>query len=210
MKLPAGLGAVVLEDIRFDAKMEQNLQRCIADRTPAPWRVKLLAKGKVQLSVTCEEAEPAIVSDKAKGAIGVDVNADHLAVAHVSSDGRLLGVGRQGPGKDRNAVQVAVQSIRGQAVARGVPVVAENLDSRSKKSWLRQYGKCFGSILSSFRSRQVMSALERQCCRRGVELIVVDLAWTTGTPREFRYQDRYRIGLHPRRVRRTRLLPRPS
>ena len=172
--------------------------------------MKLLAKGRVQPSVTCEEAEPAIVSDQAEGAVGVDVNADHLAVAHVSGDWRLLGVGRERLGEDRNAVKMAVQSICDQAAARGVPVVAENLDFRRKKAWLRQYGKRFGSILSNFSSRQVMSSLERQCCRRGVELIVVDPAWTTRIPREYRYQDRYRIALHPRRVRWTRLSPRPS
>ena len=61
---------------------------------------------------------------------------------------------------------------------------------------LRQYGKRFAGILSGFRTRQVMAALERQCCRRGVELIVVDPAWTTRIPREGRYPDRYRIGLH--------------
>ena len=55
-----------------------------------------------------------------------------------------------------------------------------------------------------------MAALERQCRRRGVELIVVDPAWTTRIPREYRYPDRYRIGLHPRRVRGTRLLLRLS
>ena len=147
----------------------------------------------------------AIVSEQTEGAVGVDVNADHLAVAHVSGDGRHLGVGRQGLGKDRTAVLVAVQSICDQAAARGTPVVAENLDFRGKKAWLRQYGKRFGSILSTFRSRQVMAALDRQCCRRGVELIVVDPAWTTRIPREYRYPDRYRIGLHRRRDRRTRL-----
>ena len=95
LKLPAGLGAVVLEDVRFDAKVERELERCIAARRPVSWRVKLLAKGKVQLCVTCEEAEPAIVSEQADGAVGVDVNADHLAVADVSGDGRLAGVGRE-------------------------------------------------------------------------------------------------------------------
>ena len=196
LKLPAGLGAVVLEDVRFDAKVERELQRCIASRRPVSWRVKLLAKGKVQLCVTCEEAEPAIVSEQADGAVGVDVNADYLAVADVSGDGRLAGVGREELGVDRNSVQVAARSICDRAAARGVPVVAENLDFRTKKAWLRQYGKRFGSILSSFRSRQVMTALERQCRRRGVELIVVDPAWTTRIPRECRYPDRYRIGLH--------------
>ena len=41
-----------------------------------------------------------------------------------------------------------------------------------------------------------MAAPERKRRRRGVELIVVDPAWTTRIPREGRYPDRYRIGLH--------------
>ncbi len=148
------------------------------------------------VTVTFGEAEPLIVSVQADGAVGVDVNADHLAIAHVSGDGRLVGAGREELGADRHGVQVAVQSICDRAAARGVPVVAENLDFRKKKAWLRQYGKRFGRILSNFRSRQVMVALERQCQRRGVELIFVDPAWTTRIPRECRYPDRYRIGLH--------------
>ena len=48
-KLPAGPGLVVREDVRFDAEVERDLQRCIAARTPVSLRVKLLAKGKVQL-----------------------------------------------------------------------------------------------------------------------------------------------------------------
>ena len=34
LKLPAGLGAVVLEDVRFDARVERDLQRCISARIP--------------------------------------------------------------------------------------------------------------------------------------------------------------------------------
>ena len=113
------------------------------------------------VTVTFGEAEPLIVSVQADGAVGVDVNADHLAIAHVSGAGRLLGAGREALGPDRNGMPVAVQSICDQAAARGVPVVAENLDFRNRKAWLRQYGKRFGNILSNFRSRQEMAALER-------------------------------------------------
>ena len=67
------------------------------------------------------------------------------------------------------------------AARKAVPVVAEDLDFRSKKSWLKQYGKRFGSVLSLFRT-QLLSALERQCRRRGVELIGVNPAWSTQIP----------------------------
>ena len=75
-------------------------------------------------------------------------------------------------------------------------MVAEDLDFRKKKAWLRQYGKRFAGMLSSFRTRQVMNAVERQCRRRGVELIVVDPAWTTKLAKENGHPGRYRIGVH--------------
>ena len=82
------------------------------------------------------------------------------------------------------------------AATQGVPIVAEDLDFRKKKSWLKHYGKRFAEVLSMFRSRQVMSGVERQCRRRGVEVIVVDPAWTTKLPKTGGYPDRYRIGIH--------------
>ena len=83
-----GLDRVVLPDVRFSARVEQDLEKCVKARTPVSWRVKLLSKGKVELGVTYEESEPALMPEKAGGVLGVDVNADHLAVARVSGDGR--------------------------------------------------------------------------------------------------------------------------
>ena len=96
LKLPGGLGRVVLPDVRFSAKveqdLEQDLEKCVKARTPVSWRVKLLSKGKIELGVTVEESAPALVPEQAGGVLGVDLNADHLTVAMVSGDGRVLGV----------------------------------------------------------------------------------------------------------------------
>ena len=43
----------------------------------------------------------------------------------------------------------------------------------------------------------MMSALERQCCRCGVGLIMMDPAWTTRIPREYRFQDRVAASASP-------------
>ena len=48
----------------------------------------------------------------------------------------------------------------------GALVIAEDLDFRRKKAWLKQYGRRFAEVLSLFRSKQVLSAVERQCRRR--------------------------------------------
>ena len=74
--------------------------------------------------------------------------------------------------------------------------VAEDLDFRTKKAWLKRYGKRFATVLSLFRSRQLLAALSRQCARRGVEVIVVDPAWTTKLAQLERLPSRYRLGVH--------------
>ena len=160
------------------------------------WRVKLLPKGKVELCVTYEEPEPPICTDTANGALALDLNADHIAATLVSGDGRLLDTWRWDLRDGNDNIQNATRLMSLMAARRGVPVVCEDLDFRKKKSWLKQYGKRFASVLSLFRTRQVLAALERQCRRRGVEVIHVDPAWSTQIPKKGRYPDRYRIGLH--------------
>ena len=196
LKLPRGLRAVVLEHVKFVPNVEEDLRACIEARTPVSWRVKLLAKGKVELCVTYEEPEPPICTDSADGALALDLNADHIAATLVSGDGRLLDTWRWDLRTGNDNIQNASRLLSLLAATRGVPVVAEDLDFRRKKAWLKQYGRRFAEVLSLFRSKQVLNAVERQCRRRGVELIVVDPAWTTKIAKEGKYPDRYRIGLH--------------
>ena len=196
LKLPRGLRPVVLENVRFASKVEEDLRACTEARTPVSWRVKLLAKGKVELCVTYEEPEPPVCTDVANGALALDLNAGHIAATLVSGDGRLLDTWRWDLRPANDNVQNAARLLTLLAAARGVPVIAEDLDFRRKKAWLKQYGRRFAEVLSLFRSKQVLSAVERQCRRRGVELIVVDPGWTTKIAKKGRYPDRYRIGLH--------------
>ena len=158
--------------------------------------MKLLAKGKVELCATYEEPEPPVCTDTANGALAVDLNADNIAATLVSGDGRLLDTWRWDLRRENDNVQNVARFLSLIAAARGVPVIAEDLDVRRKKAWLKQYGRRFAEVLSLFRSKQVLSAVERQCRRRGIELIVVDPGWTTKIAKEWKYPDRYRIGLH--------------
>ena len=92
----------------------------------------------------------------------------------VSGDGRLLGAWRWDLRSGNDSVQNAMRLFALIAAGKGVPVVAEDLDFRREKAWLRKYGKRFGTVLSLFRTRQLLTALERQCRRRGVEVIYVN------------------------------------
>ena len=66
---------------------------------------------------------------------------------------------------------------------------------RTKKAWLRSYGKRFAEVLSLFRSRQVRDAVEREARRSGVEVRYVDPAWTTRLGK-LKYRRHCRLGPH--------------
>ena len=130
LKLPGGVDRVVVDGVHFSAKVEEDLPKCALERIRVSGRVKMLPKGRVQLCVTYEEREPAVASDTVKGALGVDLNADHVAVARVSGEGRLLGVWRWDLEKHSDSVQQAARWVAGLAAELGVAVVAEDLDFR--------------------------------------------------------------------------------
>ena len=176
--------------------MTEDLRVCVKARTPVSWRVKLLSRGRVELCVTYDEPVPALCTDAAKGALALDLNAGHVAATLVGGDGRLLGARRYDLPSDSDGLQGVVRRLSVVAARLGVPVVAEDLDFRTKKAWLKRYGKSFAEVLSLFRSRQFMRALERQCARRGVEVITVDPAWTTKLAKSERLPSRYRLSIH--------------
>ena len=73
--------------------------------------------------------------------------------------------------------------------------LSRDAGSRTKKAWLRSYGKRFAEVLSLFRSRQVRDAVEREARRSGVEVRYVDPAWTTRLGK-LKYRRHCRLGPH--------------
>ena len=187
---------LLFEKLPFPLAVLDDLRKACKARTSIAWRVMLLPRGKVQLCVTYEQEEPPVYSAPRYGALAMDLNADHIALTRVSKEGRVLDARRIDLKKGNDSVQQAARTISAMAARHCIPVVAEDLDFRKKKSWLRGYGKKFAAVLSLFRSKQVLMAVERQCRRRGMELITVDPAWTTKIAKNNKYPDRYRLGMH--------------
>ena len=46
LKLPGGLGRVVLPDVRFSARVEQDLEKCVKARTPVSWAGEAAFEGQ--------------------------------------------------------------------------------------------------------------------------------------------------------------------
>ena len=197
LRLPRDSGPkhLTLEGLRFTATELFILELAFDFRDPVTWRVKLLPRGKVQLSVTVEEPDSPVFSDPARGAVGVDLNAGHVALCHVSGDGHVIGRRRIPLDRDSHSVHAAAWAVVRSASERRCPIVLEDLDFRSKKAWLRSYGKRFASVLSNFRSRQFRDAVERAARRSGVEVVYVNPAWTTKLGK-LKHSARLSLGVH--------------
>ena len=196
-RLPHGFGApyLFLDGVTFKPAQQALLAAAVERRTPVSWRVKVLRRGKVQLCVTLEEPEPAIASDPARGAVAVDLNRDHVAAVEVSADGRVAGASRIPLARTSDAVWRVAKKLTARAVEAGRILVLEHLDLRQKKAWLRSYSARYAEVLSTFRSRQVQEAVEREARRSGVEVRYVDPAWTTELGK-LKYKVRCRLGGH--------------
>ena len=186
---------VYLQHVHFSPAQQRLLEAAVEARRPVTWRVKLLKRGKVQLCVTLIEREPEVTSDEVHGAVAVDLNRHHLAVAKLSPDGRIAGAARLPLRAGSDAVWQAAKGIVARAAKAGCPVILENLDFRTKKAWLRSYGKDFAEVLSSFRSQEVREAIEREARRGGIEVWYVDPAWTSRLG-YLKYRRRCRLGKH--------------
>lgn len=126
------------------------------------------------------------VSRTALGAIGVDINADHLALSETDRFGNLIGAKRVDLslyGKTQKQAKAlvgdAVVAIAAQARNAGKPVVMEALDFQKKKAELEAVEPRQARMLSSFACRQITSHLKAACFRAGVEVIEVNPAYTS-------------------------------
>ena len=124
---------------------------------------------------------PEVVTDNhrpASGAIGVDLNADHLAVAETDASGNCINAWRVPLvtyGKNTNQAEAiigdAVASVVQYAREVGKPIVIEKLDFRQKKAVLEGESRRYSRMLSSFSYGKVKAYFISRGYRQGVEYI---------------------------------------
>jgi IS605 OrfB family transposase len=139
---------------------------------------------RVFVSVAVEA--PEIKSDWQLGAIGLDVNADHLALAETDRFGNLVRARRIGlptygksTGQSQAMIWDAAKAIAEWAKEQGKPLVIEKLDFAKKKSELAGTDPKYARMLSSFACNKVASAVKAACFRAGVEVWEVNPAYTS-------------------------------
>ena len=138
------------------------------------YRFKRDGKGW-RVFVSTQMMDVPVVTDRKRGTIGVDLNADHLAVAETNGSGNYVNAWRVPLvtyGKDAHQAEAiigdAVASVVDYAKEAGKPVVIEKLDFRQKKAVLEGESRKYSRMLSSFSYGKVKAYLISRGYREGV------------------------------------------
>lgn len=136
--------------------------------------------------VTVMIAPPPVVTDLRLGAIGIDFNADHLALAELDRSGNMVDFLRlqttvRGQRSDqREAIfGEAAAEIADRAKRAGKPVVLEALDFSARKTALEAVNHRQSRMLSALAYRQAGAMIRAACFRAGVEVIEINPAYTS-------------------------------
>ena len=143
-----------------------------------------------------------VVTDQRRGVIGIDLNADHLAVAETDASGNYLNAWRvplvtYGKNTDQAEAIIgdAVVSVVEYAREVGKPIVIERLDFRQKKAVLEGESRKYSRMLSSFSYGKVKAYFISRGYREGVEVHQVNPAYSSVMGR-VKFMERYGLSVH--------------
>ena len=165
------------------------------------YRFKRDGKGW-RVFVSTQVMDVPVVTDQRRGAIGVDLNADHLAVADTDASGNCLKAWRVPLvtyGKNTNQAEAligdAVASVVQYAREVGKPIVIERLDFRQKKAVLEGESHRYSRMLSSFSYGKIKAYFLSRGYRQGVEIHQVNPAYSSVIGR-VKFMERYGLTVH--------------
>ena len=152
--------------------------------------------------VTTAMMDVPVVTDQRRGAIGVDLNADHLAVAETDASGNCINafsVPLVTYGKSRHQAAAIIGDAVASAVAyareASKPIVIEKLDFRQKKAVLEGEGRRYSRMLSSFSYGKIKAYFLSRGYRQGVEVYQVNPAFSSVIGR-VKFMERYGLSVH--------------
>ena len=143
-----------------------------------------------------------VVTDGKRGAIGVDLNTDHLAVAETDASGNYVSAWRVPLvtyGKNTRQAEAligdAVASVVDYAREVGKPIVIEKLEFRQKKAALEGESRKYSRMLSSFSYGKIKAYFVSRGYRKGVEVHQVNPAYSSVVGR-VKFMERYGLSVH--------------
>lgn len=164
---------------------QQQLAQSLAAGRAISYRFKRDIKGW-RVFASTEVLAKQRVTHTLAGAIGLDINADHLALTQIDRFGNPVSIHRldcvtYGQSRDRasaiigDQIKILVQMAKDTAR----PIVMENLDFTEKKAALHNDDPRYARMLSSFAYAEIKAGLTSACLRAGVEIIEINPAFTS-------------------------------
>lgn len=138
------------------------------------------------VAATVERPEAEIVTDRRPGAIGLDLNPEHVDIAELDRYGNPIGSQSfryTVRGRSRDQITAALAEIAADVVDRArverKPIVVEALDFGKKKAALREESPHYARMLSGFAYQKFYQLLRSRAARMGVEVISVNPKFTS-------------------------------
>ncbi len=189
---------LILSDLSFPYG-DKELRKALSLKTALNYRLKKDEKGfRVFISFAHEKAE--VVTNPNLGAIGVDINANHIALAEIDAKGNpihkeTISLNTYGKSKDQAKAIIgdAISKIIDFSLNRKKPLVVEKLDFTKKKRSLSTPKQA--RMLSSFSYSHILQSLAAKGFRLGVEIFSVNPAMTSIIGK-FKFAKRYGFGNH--------------
>ena len=151
---------------------------------------------------TTDMMDVPVVTDQRRGAIGVDLNADHLAVCETDASGsyfNAFSLPLVTYGKSQHQAEAiigdAVASVVDYAREVGKPIVIEQLDFRQKKAVLEGESRRYSRMLSSSTYGKIKAYFLYRGYREGVEVHQVNPAFSSVIGR-VKFMERYGLSIH--------------
>ena len=186
---------------RYRREHGEQAARATALGQAISYRFKRDEKGW-RVFATTQMMDVAVVTDQHRGAVGVDLNADHLAVGETDASGNhvnAFSVPLVTYGKARHQAEAiigdAVSSVVAYAREVGKPIVIEQLDFRQKKAVLEGESRKYSRMLSSFSYGRIKAYFLSRGYRMGVEVHQVNPAFSSVIGR-VKFMERYRLSVH--------------
>ena len=155
-----------------------------------------------RLFISTDLVERPQISSFQAGMIGVDINADHLAIAELDRHGNILDTQRIPLctyGKTKAQAMAIIGNASKAVVARakqtGKPIAIEKLDFAKKKAGLEGQDARYARMLSSFSYSKIVQTIKARAFDAGIEVIAVNPACTSIIGRH-KFAARYGISNH--------------
>jgi IS605 OrfB family transposase len=193
---------LIIDKVSFSYGKEEILTALALDDRAITWRFLYDEKGW-RVFATLDITPPPSTSNVKLGAIGLDINVDHLALVETDRFGNPL-VSRTIPLCLKNKTSDQAEALIGDAVAQVIqyvktthkPLVIENLDFQKKKATLREEkSSSFAHTLSSFSYRSLISHLKSNALKNAVLVKQINPAYTSLIGR-VKFAERYGLSIH--------------